>query len=99
MIPTAIIFVIAGMLTYYFRRVDAQKGYNIRAFDEFKIKKMSSTDKSYIRPFEEYTATEQEILEVEKQILENGFWEEHDEWRISTVTSSKIEPKIINNKK
>jgi len=29
---------------------------------------------------------------IEAAILEQGYWEEHVEWRISTVTSSRIEP-------
>ena len=49
---------------------------------------------SCIKPFDDYQATEVEIKEVREQIEKNGFWEQNDEWRISTVMFSKIEPTI-----
>ncbi|MCK6610799.1 MAG: hypothetical protein L6Q78_07135 [Bacteroidia bacterium] len=56
------------------------------------LKVRNKTVNTYLKPLEDYTAMADEILEVEKQIAEKGFWEEHTEWRIFTVTSSKIEP-------
>lgn len=58
--------------------------------------KINST---YLRPLDDYKATDEEIIEVERQIAEKGFWEQHTEWRISTITSSRIEPQIKDGKK
>jgi hypothetical protein len=53
----------------------------------------------YLKKISEYSATDDEISQVETAINKNGFWEEDFEWRISTVMTSKIEPKIENDKK
>lgn len=63
------------------------------------LTKRQKSISAYLRPLNEYKATTNEILDVEKQIAENGFWEQHTEWRISTVTSSKIEPQIKDGQK
>lgn len=36
--------------------------------------------------------------EVEREISANGFWEDHQEWRISTVTTTRIEAIDQNGK-
>ena len=54
---------------------------------------------SFVQPLTEYKATNEEIKEVEKQILEKGFWEQEIEWRISTVMSSRIEPQNKDGEK
>ena len=51
---------------------------------------------TYLQTLSEYKATENEIQEIEKSIKLNGYWEKDIEWRISTVTSLRIEPKIVN---
>ena len=54
---------------------------------------------SLMKDLNDYYASENEIAEVEEAILQNGFWEENIEWRISTTTVSRIEPKTENDKK
>ncbi|MES2652710.1 MAG: hypothetical protein V4663_13290 [Bacteroidota bacterium] len=54
----------------------------------------SGEKNSYLKELSEYAATEEDIKNITDSINKNGYWEEHVEWRISTVTSSKIEPKI-----
>src|SRR5689334_21405332 len=53
----------------------------------------------YSKKLSEYSATEDEIKQVENAISKNGFWEDSFEWRISTVMTSRIEPKVENDKK
>jgi len=54
---------------------------------------------SYIDTLKNYKAKEEEIKEVEKEIAEKGFWEKSVEWRISTVTTLRIEPQHKNGEK
>lgn len=105
MIALIIVFSFAGLLTYFARRIDAKKDILREQIEKTKAKKITliynsePPEQTYMKPLMEYYASEKEILDVEKQIEENGFWEEHNEWRISTVTSSRIEPKIKNDEK
>lgn len=50
--------------------------------------------KSILKKLNEYVASEEEISTVEEAIAKDGYWEEDIEWRISTNTISRIEPKI-----
>lgn len=34
--------------------------------------------------------------EVKNAILRHGFWQEEDEWRMSTVTTFRIEPELAD---
>jgi hypothetical protein len=40
----------------------------------------------------EFSADPPQLGTVQLAIGNRGYWEEHDEWRISTVTTSRIEP-------
>jgi hypothetical protein len=37
------------------------------------------------------------LQEVKSAILRNGFWQEESEWRISTVTTFRIEPELADD--
>ena len=78
-----IIEIIAVLLAFYF-------GLKL-------IKKSKLTP--YLLALTNYKATVEEIKEVEKQIAEKGYWEKTVEWRISTETTSRIEPKEKDGKK
>jgi hypothetical protein len=52
-----------------------------------------------LKNLSEYSANDNEIMQVQTAINTDGFWEESFEWKISTVMTSRIEPKIENNKK
>jgi hypothetical protein len=54
----------------------------------------SSDNSSYQAKLKKYSATEEEIKIVTEAINKKKYWEEHTEWRISTVTSSKIKPLV-----
>lgn len=43
--------------------------------------------------------TSAEIAKVQAALDKKGFWEEYDEWRISTYFNSRIEPQEIQGKK
>ena len=98
-------FIILGLiviiLTIYWAMKEKNKpDYDQETFEKTGMKvKILSTSKptahtSYVKTLTDYKATEEEIKEVEKQIAEKGFWEQDLEWRISTVMTSKIEPKV-----
>ncbi|WP_291138959.1 hypothetical protein [Flavobacterium sp. UBA7663] len=53
---------------------------------------------SYLKEISKYSATKNEVELIKDAINKNGFWEESYEWRISTVMSSRIEPKIENGR-
>ena len=76
---------------------DIFEKYGIKAKVLSKSKPLPYT--SYLKNISKYSATEDEIKEVENAISDRGFWEESFEWRISTTTTSKIEPKIKDGKK
>jgi len=61
-------------------------------------KKLKYLKPSYMKPLAEYFASAQEIKEVSDAITKDGYWEENIEWKISTNTISRIEPKIENGK-
>lgn len=44
-------------------------------------------------------AARHDISEIRKAIERDGFWERHDEWRISTITSKRIEPAVRHGRK
>ena len=79
--------------------------YDKDFFDKygFKAKKLFESTPSeripLLKKLSEYSATEDEIAQVETAINQYGFWEESVEWRISTVMTSRIEPKVENERK
>ena len=60
---------------------------------------MPSEYMPYLKKISEYAATKDEIKQVETAIDHCGFWEDIIEWRISTVMTNRIEPKIENERK
>ncbi|MBL0104706.1 MAG: hypothetical protein IPP51_13630 [Bacteroidetes bacterium] len=88
-----------------FKKIEnGDEDYDQEMFEKFGIKAKTvhkskpSPYKPYLKKISEYSATEAEIKQVENAIHTNSFWEESFEWRISTVMTSRIEPKMENNK-
>ena len=70
--------------------------YGIKAKTLYKSKPTPYVP--YLKKISDYSATEDEIKQVENAINKKGFWEDSFEWRISTVMTCRIEPKVENDK-
>lgn len=49
-------------------------------------------EEPYFEKLSRNAPTRHNLVEIRSAVESAGYWESHDEWRISTVTSKRIEP-------